>query len=220
MFKQLRIRAYLRSGIISDQFLPLDAVLYYHLVREKMGVQVLTKPNESNIREGANITLPIKKGGAKDETWYYNCSFAQWSNNKVENSSFKVKQGDWLRFSDYYNNKNKIGIKRGKHKPAHIKLYYRHATHIDWYCVGNPIDIAKLLQHCTHLGKNSGDGWGEIKNWEITDWQEDWSIKDGAGKLMRAVPIMHPEKITGIMYGVRPSYWNERHIFPCFLPKY
>jgi len=218
MFKQLRIRAHLRTGIISDQFLPLDAVLYFHAVRYMNGEQILTKPNESNIREGQAIPLPLKKGGAKDDTWYYNISFAQWSANLVENSSFKVKQGDWLRHSEFYNGKKKIGIKRGKHKPAHIKLYYRHATHIDWYCVGNPIHIAELLQHCTHLGKNSGDGWGEVKSWEICEWQEDWSIKDASGKLMRAVPVMHPKKIKGILYGLRPSYWNPRHIKPCFLP--
>lgn len=218
MFKQLRIRVYLRTGVISDQFLPLDGVLYYHAVRAKMGVQILTKPGESNIRESQGIILPLKKGGAHDHTWYYNCSFAQWPVNIAENSSFKVKQGDWLRHSDFYNGKKKIGIKRGKHKPAHIKLYYRHATHIDWYCIGNPYHIAELLQFCTHLGKNGGDGWGEVLRWEIKDWPEDWSIKDGSGKLMRAVPVMHPEKIKGVLYGIRPSYWNDRHIIPCFLP--
>lgn len=214
-FKQLRIRAYLSSGVISDQYLPLDGILYYHLVRQKMGREEITKPGESNVREGASITLPIKKGGAKDHTWYYNCSFAQFPKNTVEASSFKVKTGDWIRHSRYLKSGKKIDIQRGKYKNAHIKLYYRHCTHIDWYCVGNPVDIAKLLQFCTHIGKNSGDGWGEVLKWEIIDWPENWSIKNDKGELMRAVPAY---KGDGILYGLRPSYWNPRHIMKCFLP--
>jgi CRISPR type IV-associated protein Csf3 len=226
MFKQLKIRAYLRTGVISDQYLPLDAVLYYHAVRAMLGEQIVTKPNESSIREGIGVRLPLKKGGGKDEKWYYNCSFAQWPINVVENSSFKVKQSDWLRHSDYYNEKKKIEIKRGKHKPAHIKLYYRHAEYVDWYCIGDPFQIAELLKFCTNLGKNSGDGWGEVLKWEIKDWSEDWSVKDGSGKLTRAVPVMNEQSILNkggrlpsTFYGIRPSYWNDRHIFRCFMSK-
>ena len=42
-FKNLRIRAYLKTGVISDQYLPLDGVLYYHLVRREMGEETITK---------------------------------------------------------------------------------------------------------------------------------------------------------------------------------
>lgn len=214
-FKQLRIRAYLKTGVISDQYLPLDGVLYYHLVRQEMGVELTTKSRESNVRECQCITLPIKKGGAKDETWYYNCSFAQFPTHTIEDSSFKVKSGDWLRHENHFNAKKKIDTTRGKFKNAHIKLYYRHCTHIDWYCVGNPIEIAKLLSFCTNLGKNSGDGWGEVLKWEIKDWAENWSVKNDKGELMRAVPAY---KGDGILYGLRPSYWNPRHIMSCFMP--
>ena len=48
-FKQLRIRAYLQTGVISDQFLPLDGILYYHLTRDMMGEKVISKPGESVI---------------------------------------------------------------------------------------------------------------------------------------------------------------------------
>ena len=36
-FKKLRIRAYLQTPVISDQYLPLDSILYYHLVRREVG---------------------------------------------------------------------------------------------------------------------------------------------------------------------------------------
>lgn len=217
-FKNLRIRAYLKTGVISDQYLPLDGILYYHLVRREMGEELITKSRESNVRQGANITLPIKKSGPKNEFWFYACSFAQFPESIVEDSSFKVKSGDWLRHDNYFNAKKKIDTTRGKFKNAHIKLYYRHCTHIDWYCVGWPEKLAELLQFCTNIGKNAGDGWGEVLKWEITEWPEDWSIRGFNNKLMRNVPLKDQEG-RGFLYGVRPSYWNTRHQFLCKMPE-
>jgi CRISPR type IV-associated protein Csf3 len=217
-FKNLRIRAYLQTGVISDQFLPLDAVLYYHLVRKTMGEEILTKPGESNIRESQGITLPIKKGGMKNEMWFYHCSFAQWPDHAVEDKSFKVKQGDWLRFTEYLSEtQRRVDISRGKFKAYHIKMYYRTATYIDWYCVGWPDQIMDLLRFCTHLGKNTGDGWGAVLRWEVTEWPEDWSIRGPQNKLMRAVPLQQDR--NGFLYGLRPSYWNPRHQFICKMPE-
>jgi hypothetical protein len=213
-FKQLRIRAYLQTGVISDQFLPLDSILYYHLVRRTFGEEIITKPGESNVRQGANITLPIKKGGRKDDTWFYHCSFAQWPDSVIEDSSFKVKQGDWLRHTNFLEDRMKrVDIQRGKNKAYHIKMYYRHCNYVEWYCVGWPDKILELLQFCTNIGKNGGDGWGVVKNWEVQEWPEDWSVRGFGNKLMRAVPAD-----GGYLYGVRPSYWNSRHIFPCKMP--
>lgn len=215
MFKQLRIRAFPRCGIISDPYLPLDGILYHHLVRRKFGEKIISKAGESNIRDGAGLVLPLKKAGdPKDGTWFYNCSFAQWAEDAVEDNSFKVKQLDFMRFQNYIKNDKKVETGRGKFKPYHIKMYYRHASFLEWYCIGNPHDIRDLLQFCTHIGKNPGDGWGEISRWEVTDWQEDWSIRGPQNKLMRAVPW----RDSTFLYGLRPSYWNPRHIFPVKMP--
>lgn len=216
-FKNLRIRAYLKTGVISDQYLPLDGILYYHLVRREMGEEVITKSRESNVRKGANITLPIKKSGPKNDLWFYACSFAQFPESVIEDSSFKVKSGDWLKHSQHFNTKKKIDIQRGKFKNAHIKLYYRHCEYIDWYCVGWPDKLVELLQFCTHLGKNTGDGWGEVLRWEIKEWPEDWSVRGNGNKLMRNVPLNN-QNGNGFLYGMRPSYWNPRHIYICKMP--
>ena len=217
LFKNLRIRAYLRTGVISDQYLPLDGILYYHLVRREMGEEIITKSRESNVRQGANITLPIKKSGPKNDLWFYACSFAQFPESVVEDSSFKVKSGDWLKHEQYFKANKKIDIQRGKFKNAHIKLYYRHCEYIDWYCVGWPDKLSELLQFCTNLGKNSGDGWGEVLRWEVIEWPEDWSVRGAGNKLMRNVPLKKQDG-NGIMYGMRPSYWNPRHIAVCKMP--
>jgi CRISPR type IV-associated protein Csf3 len=212
-FKQLRIRAYLQTGVISDQFLPLDGILYYHLVRDIMGEQLISKPGESNIREGAGITLPIKKAGPKNESWFYHVSFAQWPVNMVEDKTFYVKRFD-LSLSSLVNNSSKVKISAGQFKAYHINVYYRHAQYVEWYCIAVPEKIEQLLRFCTHIGKKTSQGWGSVLRWEVIEWPEDWAIRGPGNKLMRAVPVLE----DGFLYGVRPSYWNQRHVFPCKMP--
>lgn len=212
--KKLRIRAYLQTPVISDKNLPLDGILYYHHVREHMGEELVTKPGESTVRESAVPLLPFKKGGPRNDSWFYHCSFAQWPEKMAEASSFKVKQGDWLRHMDFVQNKvKKMNISSGRFKAYHIKMYYRFAEYVEWYCVGDAEKISRLLQFCTAIGKNTGDGWGQVLQWEIKNWPEDWSIRGHNNKLMRAVPCK-----TGIPYGLRPSYWNPKHVTKCIVP--
>jgi len=102
MYEPLRIRAYLQTGIISDQFLPLDGVLYYHKVRDEMGEEVITKPLESSVREYQHISLPFTLKMKDSEAHFYSCSFAVWSKDMVEDQQTYSKRFD-LKYSDRVN---------------------------------------------------------------------------------------------------------------------
>jgi len=213
-FRPLRIRAYLQAGVISDQFLPLDGIIYYHLVRQEMGEKIYSLPGESNIREGQNITLPFKKSGPKNDAWFYACSFAQWPASVIEDKTFYVKRFD-LQYAGYIQDKkNRVDTSRGQYKAYHIDVYYRHALYAEWYALGLKPEIESLLRFCTHIGKKTAQGWGSVLRWEVTEWPEDWSIRGNGNRLMRPVPV-HGD---GFLYGVRPSYWNQRHVFKCKMP--
>lgn len=213
-FQPLRIRAYLQTGVISDQFLPLDGVLYYHLVRDKMGVQDYSLPGESTIKQGGGLNLPIRRSGPKNNAWFYAISFAQWPESMVEDSTFYVKRFD-LNLAEYVDRKvNKVITSRGRYKAYHLNIYYRHALYVEWYCDGDKEEIEKLLQFCTHLGKKSAQGWGSVLRWEVEPWPEDWSTRGPGNRLMRAVPVLG----EGFLYGIRPSYWHPKHVFPCKMP--
>jgi hypothetical protein len=214
-FQQLRVRAYLQTGVISDQFLPLDGILYYHLVRDIMGEQYISKPGESNIREGAGIMLPIMRSGKRDDTWFYHCSFAQWPINTIEDNTFYVKRFDLSLSGMVETGTRRVKINAGTYKAYHVNIYYRHAIYVEWYCIARKEELENLLRFCTHIGKKTSQGWGSVLRWEVIDWPEDWAIRGPGGRLMRAVPI-HGD---GFLYGIRPSYWNQRHIFPCKMPE-
>lgn len=215
-FIPLRIRAYLQSGVISDQFLPLDGVLYYHICREEFGPQDATKPNESSINEAKGMSLPLMKCNQKSDAWFYSCSFAQWPDHTIEDKEtyskrFRIKYSDLI---DFQGKRGKVQTARGKYKSYHIELYYRHALYVDWFVRGNPEELDRLLPFCTHIGKKTSQGWGQVLEWDVKEIEEDWSVRGPDNKLMRAVP----SKKHSYIYGIRPSYWNDRHQFTCLMP--
>lgn len=215
-FQSLRVRAYLQTGVISDQYLPLDGVLYYHAVREKYGEQVATRPLKSTVPEWGKVVLPFLKKSKQSNSWFYACSFAQWPEHTVEASQTYSKRFD-TKYSDVIDFKGKVGkipTSRGRFKNYHIKEYYRHALWVDWYALANKEELEKLLQFCTHLGKKTSQGFGSVLRWELTEWPEDWSVRGPQNKVMRAIPIPR----QGFLYGVRPSYWNPKHQFNCLMP--
>lgn len=215
-FQPLRIRAYLQTGIISDQFLPLDGIIYAQYVREKFGERDFSLPSENNIPEGQNIQLPIRKAMMKSDAWFYKCSFAQWPVGTIEDQQTYSKRFDLSRsdLADFGKKKEHVDNQRGFYKSYHVKIYYRHAKYVEWYADADKNEMKRILKFCTHLGKKTSQGWGSVLRWEITDWPEDWSVRGEGNKLMRAVPMQD----NGLLYGVRPSYWLPKHQFSCKMP--
>lgn len=218
MFEPLRIRAFLQTGVVSDQYLPLDAVLYYHAVRQKFGPQDVTIPGHGVVIENKQILLPILNNyQEKGSEWFYACSFAQWPTHTVESVQHYTKRFDQSQ-SDLIDFKGKVGrviTERGQYKSLFNKLYYQHALYVDWYCVGNKTEIEDLLRYCTHLGKKPSQGFGRVIRWEVKEWPEDWSTYGPNGKIMRAIP----NEKGSILYGIRPSYWLPKHQFLCHMPE-
>ncbi len=216
-FEPLRIRAYLRTEVVSDRYLPFDSVLYYHAVRAKFGEQIVSIPGRGVEVDYGQVVLPIRKKNIKQEDWYYSASFAQWPKEVVEHTQYYAKRFDTQHSDliDFGKKVGKIQIERGEHKNYFNKLYYRHALYVEWFVNGDQEEIERLLAFCTHLGKKTSQGWGRVSRWQIEPWPEDWSCKQGE-QLMRALPLQNDK--TGILYGIRPSYWLPKHQFECVMP--
>lgn len=215
-YESLRIRAHLQVGVISDAFLPLDGILYYHLVRDRLGPQDLTRPGEHVRKESTGVRLPFKRLNNHTREYYYSCSFAQWPAHTVEakdhwSCRFDAQYSDLV---DFQGKRGKVSQSSGRYKGHRMPVFYRHALYVEWYALGDRAAIERLLPFVTHLGKKPAQGWGSVLRWEVTPWPEDWSVRGPGGRLMRAVP--NPK--AAIRYGLRPSYWSPRHQFRCDLP--
>lgn len=218
--KNIKVKAYLQTGVISDEYLPLDSILFYQKCRKLLGEETVTYSRTTK-DEIEDIRLPIKivNEGQQDwyykgrRDWYYSCSFACWSKDTIQDSTFKVRSGDWIRHVDYLSeNTKKVDISRGKFKNYHMKVFYRHASEIAWYMVCSDIEeLKELLKVCFYIGKNGKDGWGFVKRWEIEEVEKDYSLLDENNNLMRLIPSDKGE----LLYGIRPPYWNQKNIRQC-----
>lgn len=220
-FEPLRVRALLRSGVVSDKFLPLDGLLFYQANRWQYGAQDVTIPGGSLLSNNRSMVVPIAITNKGKHTWHYLCSWAQWSHDNEGrdywNKRFDSKFADLI---DFGNRRGNVIIGSGDHKAYHMPVFYRVALWVEWYCIGDKSAIEALLSTMTHIGKKGAQGWGRVSRWDVEPWPEDWSVWNG-GKLMRGIPTEDappgmPYNIGN--YGIRPSYWRRKNQMNLVLP--
>lgn len=213
----LKITAHLQTPVMSDINLPIDGIMYNQFIRGIFGDKVITKPRQGDAAIYNGSFLPIERIMPDDEFWYYAASFAVWSPDTSRGAIEYAKRFDTHLAVDYidFGKKNgKVDTKRGGFKNYFIKEYTFNAPYVEWYLRGNKEQIELLLPFCTHIGKKSSQGFGSVLKWEIEETERDWYKNDNAGRLMRAIPS---NKGT-CLYGIRPSYWHQRHQFLCVMP--
>lgn len=214
----LRVRAWLRSGVVGDRYLPLDGILFYQSNRDRLGPQIATLPGYTFCQDTGVLPIDIVHPG--QERWYYRCSWAQWSHD-VEGRDYWNKRFDitYASLIDFHGRRGKVIVEKGRYKTYRMPVFYRAALWVEWYCVGNRTEIEYLLSTVTHIGKKGVQGWGRVIRWEIEPLSEDWSVwRDG--KLMRGIPIedVSHQAFKLEYYGIRPPYWNKANQMPLAIP--
>lgn len=239
MYEPIKITAWLQCGVISDAYLPIDAVLYYQAYRDAYGSEDITLPgaNQSGVQ---NVPLLLQRRGlpydgmryadgapiyqgqeeryhiwTKETPWYYAASFAQWEGVVAEGQDHWNKRFDasLTDLVDFGGRRGKVIVEQGAYKAYHMPVWYRHALTVLWYVVGDLAWVREMLSTITHIGKKGAQGWGAVLRWEAMPWAHDWSVYGQYGQLMRAVPAM-----DGILTGYRPSYWMAKNQTLCRLP--
>jgi CRISPR type IV-associated protein Csf3 len=207
----LKITAYPRCGIESDEHLPIDAILYYAAMREKYGPLVLSTPGHR--ADVDDVALPLQRTEIHGE-WFYCASFAQWGPH-TDGQTFWAKRFDRKQedLIDFGKRRGKVITEQGRYKAYKMPTFYRHAVHVSWFVVGERGAIEELLSPMTHIGKKAAQGAGRIIRWCVEPASADCSIYDADNRLMRAIP--NPK---GILYGIRPSYWLRSNQALCMLP--
>lgn len=204
----LHIRAVLMTSVISDLSLPIDAILFFFWHAIELGPKMLDRPGEhlSDRGLGAMPFLAIANRGKP--TWFYRASWAIWPERVADGTDAWVKRNDFFAL-DYLDHRARINIGSGRYKNYRMPVWYRSATHVDWYLVGDADEIRRVLSVATHIGKKTAHGWGRVREWIVEPSERDYSIvRDG--KLVRGVPLdALPKRVefARTHYGFRPSYW-------------
>ncbi len=217
-FQPLHVRAYLQMPVISDQYLPLDGIVFNQFIRDHFGVKQVMRPRESAVKEYSGLDLPFQKRNMNERDWYYACSFAVWSPDTMRDKIEYAKRFDMAeaeRYVDFDGKRNVVNTQRGQYKNYFVREYTFNSPYVDWYCRAEKSKLETLLHFCTHIGKKSSQGMGSVLRWEVSDTARDWYKNDNAGRVMRALP----SKSGNVLYGIRPSYWLPRHQAICIMPE-
>ncbi len=211
-YEPLKITAWLRCGVITDTHLPIDAILFYSAMAQLNGPQLVTLPGRNP--DAKTASLPLKHVEV-DGVWFHAASFAQWGPH-ADGQAFWTKRFDQktAHLVDFRGRRGKVIVGQGRYKAYRMPVFYRHALWVSWYVVGDYVAIQRLLAPMTHIGKKTAQGFGRVIRWEVEPWDHDWSVYGPGGRLMRAIP-----ERGGILYGIRPSYWDRRNQVPCRLPE-
>jgi len=188
--------------------LPFDAILFYAAMRDRYGVEV----SSVGIAEmGVDaIALPLLRRDADSSWWYYAASFAQWPADYCESVHYWHKRFDLTLAHLVQDKKTKIALDAYQYKAYRMPMFARHALAVDWYCVGDRREIERLLRLIHFIGKKSSQGEGSVLDWCVEPFAEDWSERNSAGRLMRALPAEN-----GPVLGIRPSYYEQANQTTC-----
>jgi CRISPR type IV-associated protein Csf3 len=220
-YEPLRVTAHLRTGVVADRWLPLDGILLYQAARAQLGDQVVTVPGGSPAPGGVSVPLKVLHPG--EDHWYYACSWAQpqpwWAAEGQDhwNKRFDNALADLV---DFGGKRGRVIVEKGEYKAYHMPVHYYAAAGVEWFCIGDRAEIARLLATCTHIGKKASQGWGRVAGWQVEPWAEDWTVRRD-GLLTRAVPIQDalPGEAGRLMfYGLRPPYYRKENQLPVVMP--
>ncbi len=225
-YMPLRVTAHLRTGVVCDEYLPLDGILYYQAMREQYGARAYSLPGGGVSEELLHpISVPLAQRHGHEnrsaDSWWYACSFActptgepRWWLADGEDYWNKRFDQSYASLIDFSGRRGRVIVEQGHYRAYHMPLYYRVARQVSWFCVGEQTRIKDLLSTVTHVGKKATQGWGRVMRWIVEPWPEDWSCWR-EDKPMRALPVAEGERMKGTAfhvryYGLHPSYF-ERH---------
>lgn len=224
-FEPLRVTALLRAGVVSDEYLPLDGILFSQAMRDYFGPRTQSLPGGGvDAKAHLSVSTPLEvRFNADHSLWWYACSFAQpqpWWLAEGQDHWNKRFDQSLVELIDFHGKRGRVIIEQNRYRAYHMPVFYRVAEKIEWYCVGEKKRIAALLNTVTHIGKKGAQGWGRVSEWRVESFSEDWSCwKDG--RPMRSLPAgeaMERGPVNLRYYGLHPSYYDKKNQMPVAVP--
>ncbi|MBM3187570.1 MAG: hypothetical protein FJZ90_02485 [Chloroflexi bacterium] len=113
------------------------------------------------------------------------------------------KRAQTGRFTHTKSGRFIITSTKGRWMERRVPLPIQIADHWEATCVGNAVEIGRLLDPLVHVGKRRAMGLGEISHWEIEPAEAFYLVDED--RLTRALPAMAIELLGGYMPMERPS---------------
>lgn len=211
--KPLKITAHLVAGFVSsDRWSPaVDGLMAWRHYKDRSGSDFGCLP-ESDLSDDPILPLEIVRGSGE---WWYAASRPYVTDARRQVRHFHRRFDDQHeRHLDLSGKSGKILTAAGPYKNWRRQITVTMTPCISWHVVGDEGAIKDLVDRVTHVGALSAQGHGEIKEWSITDGEDDLA------RLDRALPVNYAQErgITGIQmpHGLRPP--KRLHVVDCIVP--
>jgi CRISPR type IV-associated protein Csf3 len=120
----------------------------------------------------------------------------------------------------------RMQISAGPSKGYRIPMEALHleGDRLDWWCVGDEVEVPALLALVTSLGKKRGVGIGRVREWSVEpckSWGDGFPVVAPDGTPMRPLPLDWPGVRVDAARAyacLRPPYWLRECEVECFVP--
>ena len=202
----LLVTAYTPSGFAcSDPWSPsLDGLLAYWLLREQLGEEefALGMSGQRPLVTPNDLPLELVR---HDDQWWWACS-----------SPIVERHGEFLH---YYHRRfdamqaerflltgksGRILTRAGPYKAYRLVNRVVVTPQVQWHCIGDEVEIRRLLRLCRFIGAGSTRGLGMVMRWEI----RSEGANERLARYGRPLPVdyAHEHDIDGplLEWGIRP----------------
>lgn len=219
--KNLKITARLLDGRVNsnDGLFNLDSILAYAWMLENHPDELIN--NSLKLDNLIEPELPLARD--KDNRWKVSLGFYKQYAEKVEYWHKKPNDFDAAFYVDFNGRRGKIDTQKGEYKAYRMPQLIRIISNIEFYTVGDPDEVKRLLGYVTNIGKKGSQGYGYVKEWIIEEVEDDYTDIGPYG-IMRTKPFTGSELPNdGQTYQIRkmrlkPPYHLHIDRVPCIIP--
>lgn len=214
----LVITAQLGAGFSSaDPYSPaIDGILAYWFLREQMGEEqfVLNCASDQNMVPAEGLPLGVERHG---EHWWYQCSSPLYDIAAQHRSYYHRRFDETLAAKYLPAGTKKVLTAAGPYKGSRLHETIRITRSVTWHAIGDAVEIRRLLDRCSYIGRGGARGRGVV-----TDWLIEPGGDEALARHHRPLPVeyAHACGIGGplLAWGFRPPGRIAANIHPCIMP--
>lgn len=228
--KSLEIRVLMRGPVVASGLIHLDALLAAACTQEGMGDAYFEdrshmcgdklRGNKTSLR----IPLARKEAGG---VMIFRASAAHFvgPDNLEVTRWYKRWDEELDDLVDFQGRKVQVQHKYGKYRGYAMSIFYHTSLEMVFWACGRPRRIEELLWALGYIGKKTSQGFGEIRDVQVTRLlrsQDRSMFAEASGIPTRAIPVcmghrVRPGTICGL-HGYRTPYWEATNQVECWLP--
>lgn len=223
--RPFRVEARLATPLIFGDYLTLDAILAYAVIREEMGAEYWdqgTLTPDVLMRPPVPLRRTLTRGETGNRTHVWHAS-AVLLPGPVAHGVDRLKK----RWEDRpscekfvaYTGRGRIDEKAGPFKAWSVPVSTVSTPLVAWEACGDPHECLRLLgAYIPHLGKRRADGYGVVRSWSVQETDRDLSLFGADGACQRPIPVRRDRAGEWTLTEIRtyhPPYWLRQDARLC-----